>query len=81
MTHLIKTGLSRIITVMLPSRVASLRVNSTTTSSDAIVHLHTTRTRLLHINGRVLTCSLCCLAHWIHLPHLDHGAFIISLSM
>ena len=56
-------------------------MNSSATASDAIVHLHATRTRLLHINGRVLTRSLRRLAHRIHFTHLNHGAFRISLRM
>ena len=56
-------------------------MNSSTAASDAIVHLHTARTRLLHINGRVLTGRLRRFAHWIHFTHLNYGAFGISLRV
>ena len=81
MTHLIETGLSRIISMMLPSRITGLRVNSATTSGDTIVHLHATRSLLLHVYGCVFACSLCSLTYWVYFTHLDHGALRISLSM
>ena len=80
MTHLIETGLSR-VSMMLPGRVTSLRVNSATTSGNTIVHLHSTRSFLFHVDGSIFACSLCSLAYWIYFTHLDYGALRISLSM
>ena len=80
-THLVEAGLAGIIPMMLPSGITRLRVHSATAASDAVVHLHTTRTRLLHINGRVFASSLRRLAHWIHFSHLDHGTLGIGLCM
>ena len=81
MTHLVEAGLTGISPMMLASGITRLRVHSATAASDTIVHLHTTRTRLLHINGCVLASSLCRLAYRIHFSHLDHGALGIGLCM
>ena len=79
--HLIEASLAGISPMMLASGITRLRVHSATAASDAVLHLHTTRTRLLHINGCVLACGLRRLAHRIHFSHLDYGALGISLSM